>query len=88
MIIEALLVIVLLGAAITPLLAASGRIKVSSHTTVSAIVVLWLGLAVLIVTTQFVWTPLPANGETAVTNRPIRVLGGEPADSGGRPFAI
>src|SRR5215471_10773078 len=77
MIIEALLVIVLLCAAIVPLLAVSGRIKVSGRTTVSAIVALWLGLTILIITTQFVWTTQPANGEMAVTNRPIQVPTGD-----------
>jgi hypothetical protein len=77
MIIEALLVIVLLCAAIVPLLAVSGRIKASGRTTVSAIVALWLGLAILIITTMFVWTTEPANGEMAVTNRPIQVPTGD-----------
>ena len=69
MIIERLLVIVLLCAAIVPLLVVSGRIRASGR----AIVALWLGLAILIITTPFVWTTQPADGETAVTNRPIQV---------------
>jgi hypothetical protein len=73
LIVEALLVIVLLCAAIVPLLAVSGRIKPGSRTTVSAIVALWLGLAILFIATQFVWTTRPANAEMAVTNRPIQV---------------
>lgn len=69
LIIEALLVLVVLAAAAVPLLAVSGRITVSGR----AIVALWLCLAILIVVTQLVWTTTPANGETAVTNRPIQV---------------
>jgi hypothetical protein len=77
LIIEAILVIVLSCAAIVPLLAVSGRIKASGRTTVSAIVALWLGVAILITTTQFLWTTQPANSEMAVTNRPIQVPTGD-----------
>ena len=73
MILDAILFIVLVCAAIVPLLAVSRCIKASGRTTGRAIVALWLGLPILIITTQSVRTTQPANSELAVTNRPIQV---------------
>lgn len=44
---------------------------------VVAIVALWLGLSALIVSSQFLWTHQPVDGETAVTNRPIQAPTGD-----------
>jgi hypothetical protein len=76
LILHAIVYIVVFCAAIVPLLAVSGIIKASGRTTVRAIVALWLGLAILIVTTQFAWNT-PANSELTVTNRPLQVLTGD-----------
>jgi len=46
--------------------------QASGSTTVSAIVALWLALAIRIVTTPFVWITEPANGEMAVTKTAAR----------------
>src|SRR5262249_43738219 len=56
LILHTIVYIVVFCAAIVPLLAVSGIIKASGRTTVRAIVALWLGLAILIVATQFAWT--------------------------------
>src|SRR4051794_15528072 len=62
-----------------PMLAVSGRKQLGGR----AIMGLWLGLAGLIVTTQFVWTTPPANGEMTVTDRPIQAPTGDYVGSAG-----
>ncbi|MSQ93770.1 MAG: ammonia-forming cytochrome c nitrite reductase subunit c552 [Gemmataceae bacterium] len=70
---EALLFNVLICVALVPVVAALGRVKVSTRTAVGAIVTLWLGFAIIIVSTQFFLAKPPVNGEAKVTNRPIHL---------------
>ncbi len=74
---EALLFNVLICVAVVPVVAVLGRVKVGARTTVGALVALWLGLALLFVCTQFLWTRPVVSGETAVTNRPIQMPTGD-----------
>jgi hypothetical protein len=69
---EPLLIGVLCCAAIVPVAVVLGRLRIGDRTGVRALVLLWLGLTLLIVATQFLWAKGPLDGETAVTNRPIQ----------------
>ncbi len=71
--IEVILIGALIGVAIVSMLAARRHSPDGPRTHVRAIVLLWLGMTALIISAQFLWTAPPANGEVAVTNRPIQV---------------
>lgn len=58
--------------AAAPLLAVLKPSKRSAAPTGGVIAALWLGLAGLIISTQFLWTDQPASAELKVTNRPIQ----------------
>ena len=68
-----LLLNVLFCVVMVPILAVLGRAKGSARTTAGTIVALWLGLSILIISTQFLWTDQPLDSERAVTNRPTQV---------------
>jgi hypothetical protein len=75
--VETILFVALLGAALVPVVAAFGRFEVGARVRAAAAVALWLGLAALIVAAPLLWADRPAAGELAVTDRPIQVPTGD-----------
>jgi hypothetical protein len=70
---EVFLIGVLICVAIVAMLAACRHTAAAARRRIHAIVALWLGITILIIFAQFFWAAPPANGEVAITNRPIQV---------------